>query len=441
LSLRSGLHYSNGQPIRAGDFEYAIERLLRGGSAGSSFYEDIRGAGPFQRSQAKDISGIQANDRTGRITIRLNHPRGTFPQELALMYAAPVPRGTPPKDQTTRPPPASGPYKIIASEPSRSWIEKQNSRWSSAARQGVPVPGGHVRQIDFQVVDNPSTQVDEVERGGIDWMFESPPPDRLQDIQERFSGSQFRSVPTNSTYFFWMNSATAPFDDVRVRKAVNYAVDPQALRRIYAGQLTPSQQILPAHMPGYRRFKFYPHDMRRARRLIERAAPRDQDVTVWTDDESPNDDAATYYQDLLERLGFHATLKTIGANSYFGVIGSAQTKDLDTGFSDWFESYPHPADFFNLLNGRTIQPANNLNLSRTDVASIDRRIGALARRPLSRSTIAGYRELDRAVMKVAPWAPYGSRQVGVFVSRRVALKHLIWNPTFGVDLTSFRLRP
>ncbi len=76
-----------------------------------------------------------------------------------------------------------------------------------------------------------------------------------------------------------------------MRQAVNYAVDPAALERIYAGQLVGTQQILPPGMPGYEKFELYPHDMAKAKQLIKEANPSDTDITVWTDNESPNNEA------------------------------------------------------------------------------------------------------------------------------------------------------
>ena len=83
----------------------------------------------------------------------------------------------------------------------------------------------------------------------------------------------------------------APFDDLKVRQAVNYAVDPEALERIYAGSARRTQQILPPGMPGYEKFDLYPHNLAKAKELIKEANPSDTDITVWTDNESPNNEA------------------------------------------------------------------------------------------------------------------------------------------------------
>ena len=95
-----------------------------------------------------------------------------------------------------------------------------------------------------------------------------------------------------------------------MRQAVNYAVDPEALERIYAGQLTGTQQILPPGMPGYKKFELYPHDMAKAKALIKEANPSDRNITVWTDNESPK----TKPRDLLPGRAQEARLQREAEN-------------------------------------------------------------------------------------------------------------------------------
>jgi peptide/nickel transport system substrate-binding protein len=108
LTLRKGIKYSNGKPVEASDFKYAVERMFKLDSPGSGFYTDIAGAEKFQETKKGGITGIEADDKTREITIDLTKPRGTFPAELALMFVAPVPSDTPADDQTKEPIPATG---------------------------------------------------------------------------------------------------------------------------------------------------------------------------------------------------------------------------------------------------------------------------------------------------------------------------------------------
>jgi peptide/nickel transport system substrate-binding protein len=440
LQLRPGLEYSDGTPVRASDFRFAVERLIRLNSAGTSFYMNIEGAEEFAETRKGGIAGIETDDKSGRIVIHLREPDGSFNYVLALMFGAPLPPHTPAEDQTAKPPPATGPYLITKVKPGRSWEYERNPAWEAANGEAMPqLPGGHIDRIAFEVRSNPTTQVDEVERGQVDWMKNQPSPDRYQELKREYEGSQFREEATISVYYFWMNTREAPFDDVRVRQAVNYALDPEALERIYAGTIERAQQVLPTQMPGYRKIELYPHDLRRAKQLVVEADPADRDVTVWTNDLPPNDEAGEYYQQVLNSLGFNAKLKAVNAANYFTLIGNAGTPDLDTGWSNWFLDYPHPDDYFDpQLSSDSILPNGNTNWANFSDPAIDAKIEELGRQQLSPELEREYGDLDEAVMKQAPWAPFGSLTLGTFVAEDVDLDELIVSPIFGQDLTSFQ---
>jgi len=441
LTLRDGLKYSDGRPVKASHFKSSVERMFEVESGATPFFADIAGAEDFLEEKADSISGIRVDDASGEIAIELNAPSGTFENELAMPFTAPVPPDTPAKDQTPTPPPATGPYEIVESNPGRGIVFERNPQWDGNNADILSdLPGGHVDRIEVDIVRNQSTQVNEVERGEKDWMFDALPPDRVSQVEAKYDGAQYREVPSINTYFFWMNTTQPPFDDLKVRQAVNHAIDPAALERIYAGQLDAGQQILPPGMPGHEELELYPYDMAKAKAMLREANPSDTDITVWTDSLSPNDDAGAYYQDVLEQLGFDVELKTLGDN-YFSVISNTSTPDLDTGWANWFEDYPHPNDFFEpMLSGESITPTNNFNLAQIDVPELNRKITALGAEQLDSEVEAEYAELDREFMQLAPWAPFGSRTLTLFVSDQVEFDEVIWNPTFSGDLTSFQLK-
>jgi peptide/nickel transport system substrate-binding protein len=442
LFLRPGLKYSDGTPVKASDFTYAVERLFKTNSGGSPFYTGIVGAEKFAETKQGGIPGIETVDKTGEIVIHLTRPRGTFTNELGLMFVAPVPPDTPNTNQSTTPIPGTGPYVITKADPGKGWSYERNPYWEKANSEAMPdLPSGHMDKINITIVRNPSTQVNETEQGRFDWMQSQPPPDRYPEVKSKFEGTQFRVEKTISTYYFWMNVNKPPFDDLKVREAVNYAVDPDALERIYVGSLAGTQQILPPGMPGYEKFELFPHDLAKAKAMIKEADPADMDVTVWGDSEAENEAAATYYNDVLQQIGFNTTLKIVNPDNYFTVIGNQSTPELDTGWSDWFQDYPHPNDFFQpLLAGESILPTNNTNIAEIDDPKLNQKITELSEVPLGPDEEAAYAELDREYMEQAPWAPYGNRTVSTFVSSAVDLDKVIFNLTFGQDLTSFEFK-
>ncbi|MBS1862007.1 MAG: ABC transporter substrate-binding protein [Actinobacteria bacterium] len=439
LFLRRGLRYSDGTPVRASDFGATIERVIAMNSPATPFYTDIVGAERFSKTKKGGIPGIEADDKTGRIVIHLVKPRSTFTNELAMLFAAPLPADTKHEDLSADPPPGTGPYEIVAAKPGRGWEYRRNPEWATHDGRLLPqIPAGHFDSIDVHLIANPETAVNEVENGRIDWMEEPPPPDRYAELSRGHQGGQLLVTSQIDVYYFWMNVNKAPFDDVRVRRAINYAIDPAALERIYAGQMHANQQVLPAAMPGHRTFHPYPHDMAKARRLIAAADPRRRKVTVWTDDYAPNKQAGEYYEGVLRELGFQPTLKVIPQTNYTTVIGNESTPELDTGWANWYLDYPHPNDYFQpQLSGESITPTANSNYSRFDDPAINRQIAKLDTEPLGPRQEAAYARLDREVMKQAPWAPFGSLTLSNFVSDKIDAKKLVVSPVYGMDLASF----
>jgi peptide/nickel transport system substrate-binding protein len=442
MTLRKGLKYSNGEPVVASDFTHSLERVFVLNSSGSPFYEDIVGAAQFMKTKKGGIPGVETDDKSGTVTIHLTHPRGTFENELALPFVALVPANTPMEDLSADPPPATGPYMITSSKPGRGWEYERNPQWAkNNAKLQPQLPSGHVDKIKIEVLRNPQTEVNEVESGKLDWMQNEVPSDRYADILSKFEGSQFRVEPTVSTYFFWMNTTQAPFDDVKVRQAVQYAVNPAAIERIYSGRMKGLQQILPPGMPGYQKLNLYPYDVKKAKELVAEANPTDREITVWSDNESTTKEAATYYAGVLEEIGFKVELKVLSPDNYFAVIGNGSTPNLDTGWASWFEDYPHPNDFFQpLLAEESIAPTNGTNLARFADPGLSKKIVELGEEPLGPEQEAGYAQLDKEFMEQAPLAPYGTSTSSTFVSSDINLENVIFNPTFGQDLASFEFK-
>jgi peptide/nickel transport system substrate-binding protein len=444
LTLRKGMKYSDGTPIVASDFPYAIQRLFKLDSGGAPFFENIVGAEDYANGKADSISGIQADDKTGKITINLLKPSGTLNNELGLMFAAPVPKSTPlDKDQTNTPPPASGPLMITNVDAPTSYTLERNPQFKTVQAAGASdVPDAHVDKITVTQNKNQSAQATAIQQNTNDFMVDPPPADLLPDIQNTYS-DRFKFQNSINTYYFWMNNTTPPFNDVRVRQAVNYAIDPAALNRIFGGRLHPSQQILPPGMPGHQEYKLYPGpDLNKAKALLAQAHPSDMDITVWTDDEPDRQRIGAYYQDVLNQLGFHTTLKIIGGDIYFTTIGNLKTPDLDTGFSDWFQDYPHPNDFFEpLLSGDSIHPTNNNNYGQVSIPALTAKINELDTKQLSDPGVEDqYAALDKSYMEQAVWAPYGNEEFTTFTSDRINFDAVQFSLLFNLDYSSFQLK-
>jgi peptide/nickel transport system substrate-binding protein len=439
LTLRKGLKYSDGSPVKACDAKVAIQRIFDTNSKGASLYTDIVGAEDYQTGKANDISGIKCDDQTGQVSYTLTAPEGSFDNKLGLQFSAPVPQDSPPKYDPSHPIPATGPYYFTNIDSGKSWSQSRNPEWAKNNAKILPdLPSGHVDKITSTVVKNYSSATTDVEQNKADALTDPPPTDRLPEVLNQY-GDRLQKWNTVSTYYFGFNSLKPPFDDLKVRQAVNYALDPAAVQRLYGGLMAPTQQVLPPDMPGYQKFELYPHDMAKAQALMKQANPSDKDVTVWADDEDPQPKVGAYMQDILKQLGFNAQLKVINGDIYFDVIGKKATPDVDIVWNDWFQDYPHPDDFFNpLLNGNNIVASANLNIYFDDPA-INKKIEQLVQQPLNSATEAQYAALDKQVMGQAAWAPYGNRTWTTFTSDRVSQDSIIFSPVFQEDFSSFQL--
>ena len=442
LTLRSGLKYSDGTPVKASDFKATVERLFEINSPGSFYYAKIVGAEEFAETKEGDISGIETDDKTGEISIELTAPSGTFTNELALLFVALLPADTPSEDQSNNPPPGTGPYEIVNVKSGRSWDYVRNPQWEKANSEAMPdYPTGSMDEVEAVIVTNDETQVNEIEQGKAQWMQNLIPPSRYAEVKEKFDGTQLKSTPTLSTYLYWLNTSEGPFTDLDLRQAVNYAVNGEALERIYTGQLEAGQQILPPGMPGYEELDLYPYDVEKAKELVAKSKEKDHAVTVWTNNEPQTQEAGEYLEGVLSEIGFDTTLKVVNSKNYFAVIGNASTPDLDAGYLAWFADYPHPNNFFQpLFSSEADTPTNATNLSRYSNPEIDEQIAELGEVPLGPEQEEGYAAMDLQLMEEAAAAPYGTLAISTFVSAEIDLDKVVFNPTLGQLLTSFEYK-
>jgi peptide/nickel transport system substrate-binding protein len=210
-------------------------------------------------------------------------------------------------------------------------------------------------------------------------------------------------------YYFFMNTRVAPFDILKVRQAVNYAIDRKKLVGIYHNLATPTENVLPPGYPQYKKLDLYAYNLAKAKQLIRQAGATAAPVTVWTSDNAAAraPEAGGYLKGVLDSIGLKAKLNTINAATYWTTIGNQKTK-AQIGFADSYQDYPHPLDWFDpLLNGNRITPLYNSNYANFDDPAVNAKIAALRKEPsLSGSINAQWAALDKAVMLEAPWAPF-----------------------------------
>ena len=443
LKLRDGLEYSDGTPVRASDFEHSIKRVLNLESPGTPFFTGIVGAEDYVDGGKPnaDIEGIDADDRSGEITIELVQPDGTFSNVLAMTFAGLVPADTPFEDQTKTPPPGVGPYELTRSEPNREFVLERSDNFA------VPgVPRGQIETITATIAKDPRRATEDVIRNRLDYIVDPPVPDQLAEVRERY-GDRFKEFTTISTYYFFLNSRIEPFDDPKVREAVNVAIDKRAIARLFGGLMTPTCNFLPPGLPGYERLEPCPWgdpnaapDQARARELIEAAGAEGAEVTVWGNNEPEPERVTEYYADVLNEIGLKAEPKVIDSSVYFQTVGNEKT-EAQTGFANFFQDFPHPANFFTVVDGSSIQPTNSQNFGNVDVPAINEGIERLTREPDLRAVEEEWADLDRQLVEGAWIAPYGNRELTTFMSDRMDFAGCsLVHPLYQNDYTSFCLK-
>lgn len=455
LTLRDGVRYSDGTPVRASDFEHTIKRVLNLESPGSSYFEGIEGAEAFVKAgdQGADIPGIETDDETGEITITLSEPDATFSNVLATVYAGLVPGDTPFQDMTSEPPPGVGTYEIAESVPNRRYVLKKSPHFDAGTIPGVP--DAKIATITARIVPNLVQQTQDVIENRLDYMQDPPAADLKAEVIERFGpeGSEeqrYEEFTTLSTYFFFMNVTLPPFDDIKVREAVNIGLDKPALARLYAGGLQPGCSFLPPGMPGYTEAidqegcpwddPTEPPDLERAKRLIRDAGAEGAEVTVWGNSDEPTPEVTQAYADQLNEIGLDAQPKILNGAVYFETVGD-QSTEAQTGFSNWFADFPHPAAFFPVLDGRTVEPAGNVNLGLVDDQRISEEIAALSQEPQLGEVTDRWEELNEYAVERAYLAPYGHIKLATFVSDRIDFEDCtLVHPVFQNDYSSFCLK-
>jgi peptide/nickel transport system substrate-binding protein len=421
LKLRENLKYSDGSPVKASDFKSSIERMLAQDSQGASFYTGIVGAEEFLKTKKGGIDGIETNNQTREITIRLAEPRGSFTYELAIPFSAVVPGDTPKSNQTKSPPPGAGRYVIRNVRINRSYEMVKNPNFSPSL-EGTAVDAGKADKFDVGIYGSEANQVTRITRNDLDFMVDNPPADRVAELKSKYEGTRFRQFVTPSTFYFFLNVSTPPFDDLKVRQAVNYAVDPDAINRVQGGVIAPQNTFLPPPVPGYQKWPdLYPHDVNKAKALIKEAGAEGDKVTVWGNPESPTKETVEYYADVLNEIGLDAEVKIIAASTYFTTVGDRGTK-AQTGWYNWFQDYPHPADFIDVLqNPDNVKATGNNNVQyNVDDKELARKINAAAAEPeLTDEVKKQWADIDREIQEKAYGAIYGTRKQSTFFSDRM----------------------
>ncbi len=282
----------------------------------------------------------------------------------------------------------------------------------------------------------------------FDWA-DTIPGSLLAQIKAKAS-SRFNLVNLGgSTYYIFLNSQNAPFNNQLAREAVVTGLNENAMNRLGSGTLEPACYFLPPIIPGHPSASC-PYgnpasggNLTKAKALVKQSGQASVPITVWSETRQPRQAWMTYYTQYLKSIGFtNVTQKVIADATYFTTIGESKKLNPQTGFADWNMDFPNPYDFYLLLDGHSILPTNNENFGQTNDPHINSVVGKLGSTPTPQldTVKSQWQALDEYAAKKAYLAVFGYQTFPFFTSDRINYGAVVRSPLYGWDWTSFELK-
>jgi ABC-type transport system substrate-binding protein/DNA-binding SARP family transcriptional activator len=354
--IRPGIRYSDGQPLRAGDFRRGIERLFRLGSIGIPTYGDLVGARECERDPrtCNLANGIVTNNVVGTVTFHFTAPDPEFLFQLTEEgFSAPIPPGTPDHETGQRAVPGTGPYQIVTVTPTEiRFVRNPYFReWSHAAQ-----PAGNPNAIVWRTMPSTQAGVSAIDQGRADWLSGQVPLAQYHRLEFQ-NPAELHSNPVFSVEFLPLNTHLPPFNNLLARQALNYAINRATIAELYGGPsfATPTCQPIAPGLPGYRPYcpyTLHPHadgawsapNMARARQLVaESGTTGDRVQVVGSPDEGfipPTTPA--YVAGVLRALGYRVRLRLLPLASITQRMWNSFQISVD---GDWTANWPDPSAY------------------------------------------------------------------------------------------------
>jgi peptide/nickel transport system substrate-binding protein len=417
FTIRRGLRFSTGAPVTARDVAHTINRLLDPTmkSVAAGFFPDVVGAKAVLAGKAREASGVIV--RGNRLTIKLTRVAGDFEARAATLCV--VPRSLPPDPEGAKAPvPSAGPYYVSEYAPGDRLVLSRNSFYRGTRPH-------HVESFDIDLAADAATDLDRVDRGLLDyaWVPTSEYSARALEFRREYglNRTRFFSTPADFLRFFVLNTTRPLFrNNPKLRQAVNYAVDRKALLR-ERGPLAgyPTDQYLPASIPGYRNERIYPLDhpnVARARELA-RGNTRSGKATLYVPAGPLGVAQGQILQRNLRNIGVKAEMKQIPSSLFFEKL-SHRGEPFDIGWMGWLANLPDPALLNDLFDGASIGNPAAANYSYFDSPLYNGRLEAASRLTGS-ARYRAYGSLDASLARVgAPAIAYAYDSALTLVSQR-----------------------
>jgi oligopeptide transport system substrate-binding protein len=387
-----GARFSDGSPVTAPDAARSLMRLIDPATASPRWWvlEPVSGAASFHAGDAGARVGIEALDGT-TLVIRLERPASHLPSLLAMPSAGIVPveladslgRGY------GRAPVGSGPWRLASWSAGDEIVLDRNP---FASRPPL------VERIRLRVIPEPMTRIAEFEVGNLD-LLEVPAPELelwRSAGPELLSGLELRVV------YIGLNTEKPPLDDRRVRRALNMAVDVDAIiEHVLFGAARRADGIVP---PPLRRgpapLRAYPFDPEEAASLLAEAGyPDGFEMEIWQRENPEAGRVLEAVQGYLGAVGIRARIVTREWSAFKEAVDRGTP---DAFYLDWFADYPDPENFLVPLfhSGNRGGGGNRSRYASSRVDSLLDEAAALSD-PDGRWAL--YERAERIVTEDAPW--------------------------------------
>jgi len=441
FTIRKGFKFSDGKPVTAASFKYAINRVANKdlASPGAAFIVDpagteIVGAADVNNGKGTNVTGVTA--KGNKLTIRLVRPDGTFMAKITMPFFQATSTKLPLTQEVVnitdiKSIPSAGPYAYSRNEVNQLTSLRQNPFWKRGPGKLRP---RNLTGLDLQWNLNEQTAFNQVKNNELD---EGPlPAAEVQNIAGQYgvNKTRFWTKPVNCTGYLPLNTANNLFkNNVKLRQAVNMVVSRKAYvdqAGPYAGQ--PWTHLFNPGVPGWRSENPYPitPDVAKAKALAA-GHLKDGKITVYYRSSGTTNPAQAQIvrQDLIN-LGFsqgNITMKPFSGGNIYTAMG-VRGNDADLGVSmGWCSDFPDPYDWINvLLYGGNIIDENNVNYSYFNSSVWNKKMNAAAKLVgPSRLKVYGQMDLD-ITKKAAPYAAERTYNNRYFFSNKVNEKALVY---------------
>jgi ABC-type transport system substrate-binding protein len=434
--IRKDARFSDGTPVTARNFLRAFERIFDPSmnSSAEAFFDIIVGATEMLDGKTKTPAGVSAAGRT--LTVKLTRRVADFPMLVAGgLCAVPANLKASP-DGATAPLPSPAPYYVSEYVPDERVVLERNRYYKGPRPQ-------HVDRFTVDIGADPATVFNQVLSGEMDYAL--GPPQYLaplvRDVARRYgvNKSQFFVVPHPGVRSFMLNTSRPLFkENVKLRQAINFAIDRRALTRElgpYAGSV--SDQFMPPNMPGYRDARIYPldgPDLRKARALAS-GRKRSGRAVLYTLSFPADRAQAQILRRDLAKIGIALEIKEFPLQLLFEKL-SRPDEPFDIGRVSW-GGLVDPGFLAFLFNGRNIGRPDSGNWSYFNSAKYNRLLDRALALPVGRARSDAFGKLDVQISRdAAPAIAYGVPNQLTLVSRRTGC--VVVNPD--LDLTAVCLK-